>query len=199
MDPVLPGTGLVVPVNLQGLPQGLLDPVAVLIVAAGTGGMVIAASRQPDQDQHAPILPEAVQAPGPGMITLHAAAKQLLIPVAALLQVHISMVVPRDIIGMVVDAWQAAMKVRVGQILLPDPELIANLLLADAAAVGLITVHVPVNKLHHKGVTTYRRQVALQAGTLILLPVPAASRPVAAHQPQPLEEVVVHALLVLTG
>lgn len=53
--------------------------VVVLIVAVDTGGMVTVASRQPDQDQHAPILPEGVLVLEPGMTTLPAAVKQQLL------------------------------------------------------------------------------------------------------------------------
>ena len=64
------------------------------------------------------------------------------------------------------------MRVRVGQTVQPDPELIVNRLQADAAAAGLIIVHALANKLHQQVVTMYQHQVVQAAGILILRPVP---------------------------
>lgn len=46
---------------------------------------------------------------------------------AGILPAHTSMAVLQDIIGMVVNVWQAAMKAQAGQILLPDPNPGVNL------------------------------------------------------------------------
>ena len=103
MLPVFPGIGQAVPVNLQEVPLAAILTIPDHLIPAADQvipGTVIVANRHPGQGHHAPILPEVVRVLEPGLIILHAAAKQLLIPVAALLQVHISLVVLRDIIGM---------------------------------------------------------------------------------------------------